>query len=118
MSDTKDVKHETGYQAHCFYNCIDAYKETETPWTKCPCCGLHPRVWIFDNGRSTSCGCWQDTYNIFSVYAESVMSVHERTDGKNMLLYDPDGLRNNWEHWCETGVLLFEREGRRADGRW
>lgn len=109
---------KTGYKAHSWYYCIDAYKDPEGEWDNCPCCGLKPKVWCFDNGRSTACGCWECKYDHFSVNAESIMSVHKRTDGKKMTEYDSDALRTNWNHWCKTGEVLFEHASKRNDGRW
>lgn len=106
------------YPSHSFHNCIDDYKDTEEEWSKCHECGLAPKVWCFDNGRFTACGCWKDKYDRFSIRAESVMSVHKRTDGKKMSEYDCDELKNNWEHYCNTGEVLFHHASERNDGRW
>lgn len=95
----------TGHEAHSYYNNIDAYKDVDDTWSECPCCGLSPKVWEFANGRFTACGCWTDGYRHFSVMAESINSVYSRT--KSTEQYDRDGLRKNWNHWCETGELLF-----------
>lgn len=99
---------ETGYEAHSWHYCIDAYKDTDGEWESCPCCGLKPKEWLFDNGRTTACGCWESKYNHFSISAESIMSVHRRTGGKKMTEYDSDDLRKNWNHWCKTGEILFD----------
>lgn len=109
---------ETGYPAHNWHYCIDAYKDPEGEWEKCPCCRLSPKTWTFDNGRSTACGCWESKYDHFSINAESIMSVHKRTDGKKMTEYDGDELRKNWNHWCKTGEILFNHASKRDDGRW
>lgn len=102
------------------YKCTDAYEELADSdgWLQCPNCGLKPRVWVFGNGRSTACGCGEDQYDHFSIHAESVVSVHMRTDGKKMTEYKGDGLRLNWNHWCRTGEELFVHASRRNDGRW
>lgn len=107
-----------GYTAHSWYYCIDDYVAPDGEWKNCPCCGLRPKVWTYDNGRSTACGCWESRYDHFSVYAESIMSVHKRTGGTNMTEYCSDDLRKNWNHWCDTGEILFEHAGKREDGRW
>lgn len=109
---------DTGYEAHGWHYCIDAYEDPEGEWADCPCCGLKPKTWVFDNGRSTACGCWESKYYHFSINAESIMSVHKRTDGKKMTEYDSDELRKNWNHWCKTGEVLFEHASKRDDGRW
>lgn len=101
------VKYETGFFSHSDYNCIESYKETDDNWDNCPNCGLKPKAWQFDNGRSTACGCWKSKYDQHHVFAESVMSVHKRTNGKKMNQYDIDGLRKNWNHWCRTGEHTF-----------
>jgi hypothetical protein len=108
-------KHKTGFEPHTFYFCIDAYKGVGEGWENCPCCGLQPKEWVFDNGRSTACGCWESRYDHFSIHAESIMSVHKRTEGKNMTEYDSDALRKNWNHWCETGEVLFKSPN---NSRW
>lgn len=113
------------YKIHTRINCIKAFRyphekeyDNGLEWEECPNCGIKPKIWTFDNGRSTACGCWKSTYNHFSIRAESIMSVHKRTDGKNMTKYDSDDLRKNWNHWCKTGEFLFEHAGKRIDGRW
>lgn len=116
LSDLLCVRN--GYKAHSYYDCIGAFKDTEGDWNKCPCCGLKPKQWVFDNGRKTACGCFKSTYDIFSIHAESIMSVHVRTNGKNMTEYNSEELRKNWNHWCSTGEILFEHAGKRNDGRW
>jgi len=95
------------------YYCIDAYKETDESWSLCPKCGLRTKVWSYDNGRSTACSCGENDYVHFSIHAESIMSCL-----KNKTEYDRDGLKNNWNHWCETGEVLFEHASKRTDGRW
>jgi len=109
---------ETGYDTHSWHYCIDEYKNPEGEWDDCPCCGLKPKVWVFDNGRKTACGCWESKYDHFSINAESIMSVHKRTNGKRMQEYDSDALRKNWNHWCKTGEILFEHASKRSDCRW
>ena len=111
-------RHVTGHEPHNYYHCIDTYRDPEGDWDECPCCGLRPKVWEFDNGRSTACGCWTNRYLHFSIHAESIMSIHKRTGGKGMNEYDGDELRENWNHWCRTGVVLFEHAAKRSDGRW
>jgi len=104
----RNIKHETGYKSHSSHNCIDVFKKPEGgKWINCPNCGLEPLVWEFDNGRKTACGCWRSKYFQHSVLAESILSVHKRTNGKQMNEYDSDALRKNWNHWCKTGEHLF-----------
>lgn len=95
-----------GYHPHSSHNCIDSFTDPAGDWSECPCCGLKPKAWIFDNGRYTACGCWKSKYEHFSIKAESIMSVHNRTDGKAMNEYDRDALRKNWNHWCATGEIV------------
>ena len=99
------------------YNCIDAYKEVGNPgkWLDCPNCGLKPKIWEFDNGRSTACGCGENRYQHFSIHAESIMSVVGRFNGSTTD-YDSDALRKNWNWWVETGEEVFKTP--RNDGRW
>lgn len=99
------------------YKCTDVYKKPENPteWLPCPRCGLRPLVWEFDNGRSTACGCGTDCYCHWSVQAESIMSVINRSDnGRSAKEYDIDELKNNWNHWVNTGEILFTPE----NGKW
>lgn len=110
----KKIESVEKYPAHKFHNCIDSYKDPIGEWAACPNCGLKPKVWEFDNGRFTACGCWKSLYDQFSVRAESIMSVHARTGGKQMDQYDHDGLRKNWNHWCLNGYMFFSAEY----GRW
>jgi hypothetical protein len=104
------------YEAHDHANCIYSYKIPDGDWSPCPRCGLRPMTWTFDNGRSTACGCWTSMYDHFSIHAESIASVVQRSGGSSE--YDPDELRTNWNHWCQTGEVLFEHASKRSDGRW
>ena len=105
-----DIKIFNGkYKVHSFYYHMDP----EGEWISCPFCGLRPRVWVFDNGRKTACGCWNDRYQGFSISAESVMSVYRRTGCTQE--YDVDALRTNWNHWCSTGEILFDRRTKQKD---
>ena len=88
------------------------YKE----WSNCPNCGLKPKVWIFNNGRSTGCACGKTKYDHFSIHAESVMSVYSRCGDTKK--YKSNTLKKNWNHWIETGEILFEHASKRTDGKW
>ena len=96
----------------------ERYKKVENPevWEPCPRCGLRPRVWEFDNGRSTMCACMnaEDPYNPyrhFSINAESIMSVVLRSPNKmSAKEYDVDALRKNWNEWCNTGRIVFDHD--------
>lgn len=104
------------------YN-LPEYSPYEKPkdwssWENCPNCSLKPLIWEFDNGRSTACGCYKTQYDRFHIHAESIMSVHKRTKGKQMTLYFSEDLRDNWNVWCLTGEVRFEHASKRNDGRW
>lgn len=76
---------------------------------------IEARVWEFDDGRATACGCGTDCYTHWSVQAESIMSVIKRSDsGHSAEAYDIDELKNNWNHWVRTGEILFTP----GNGRW
>jgi hypothetical protein len=99
------------HEPHCWYNDkgMDQYHlvQEQEDWAECPKCGLAPKVWLFDNGRSTICGCWTDTYNRHRVFAESIMSIYKRTGCTAE--WSSVALRDNWNHWCATGEHLFVR---------
>ena len=102
------------------YVCIDAYKPVKNAqaWELCPRCGLIPKVWEFDNGRSTACGCGENQYRNFSIEAESIMSVVKHSDnGQSCVDYDSDELRRNWNHWTKTGEFLWVKDYD-GNGRW
>lgn len=107
----------SSHTPHDRHYCIDSYKDPDGEWLPCPNCGLRPKVWSFDNGRSTACGCWENKYDHFSIHAESIMSIVKRNDG-SVAGYDSDALRKNWNEWCKTGKVVFEHAGKRTDGRW
>ena len=91
------------FDTHNWINAIDDFKypsKGKGKWKACPRCDLKPKIWIYDNGRTTACGCWNSIYDHFSVEAESIMSVHRRTEGKRMDKYDTDELRKNWNKYC------------------
>ena len=101
------------------YKCISAYKIPDKPeeWLDCPNCGLKPLVWEYNNGRSTGCGCGENEYNHFSIWAESIMSYVTRHGG-SALEYDSFELRKNWNHWVETGKEFITREQLLKEGKW
>ena len=110
------IKENNKYPTYSWMSCIDAYKEPLGDYLPCPKCGLTPKVWRFNNGELTACGCWEDTYDHFSIHAESVMSIYKRT--KSAIQYDSDQLRKNWNTWCQTGRIVFKHASERKDGRW
>lgn len=107
--------HQT-FPIYYWIECIDAYQlpHEQENWLPCPRCKLRPKVWVFDNGRSTACGCAENRYNHWSIFAESICSVYKRAG--STLEYNPEELKNNWNNYCETGEIIFERQ--REDGRW
>ena len=111
----------TNYKAHTWIFCIDTFIKPNLDrgeWANCPFCRLEPLIWEFNNSRSTACGCWADKYDHFSIHAESICSVHKRTNSKKMTEYRSDDLRTNWNHWCRFREILFEHANKRCDNRW
>ncbi len=108
-----------GYLVNSCYNLIESFKDVDDSdsWYSCPCCGLKPKVWAFDNGRYTGCGCATSMYKHFSVSAESIMSVHKRCDG-NTSEYNSDQLRLNWNEYCATMINPCCDEDLRLEGKW
>lgn len=112
------IKVNHGYEVHSNHFCIDAYQEPKNgDWLKCPCCGLTPKIWIFDNGRSTACGCWNNRYDHFSVRAESIMSVYKRLNG-SIREYDSEELRKNWNEYCLTMMNSCSHADLLEAGKW
>jgi hypothetical protein len=111
-------RYNTGQDDYA-YKCIETYKQVKNPykWLVCPQCELIPKIWTFDNGRLTACGCGVDQYEHFSIYAESIMSHIKRNNG-SALNYDSDELRKNWNHWVNTGEILFDRKVMLKEGKW
>lgn len=107
-----------GFDVHSAYHHIDSYAEpiNAKDWSACPCCKLKPKVWIFDNGRSTACGCWNSRYEIFSVKAESIMSVYKRTG--MTAEYDADALRINWNEYCATEINPCNHTDLLLESKW
>jgi hypothetical protein len=101
------------------YVLIDAYvfPKSSHSWLVCPNCGLKPKVWIFDNGASTGCGCNINRYDHFSIHAESIMSFYTNNSGDTSK-YDRDQLRKNWNIWVSSGIVTFEHASMRSDNRW
>ena len=88
------------YDTHTYYNCIDSYTLTsnDEEWLPCPKCKLIPKIWEFNNGRYTACGCWNTTYNRFKITAPTIFENFED--------YDWDKLRKNWNNYCLTGKIV------------
>lgn len=101
------------------YKCISAYGIPKNPheWRECPACGLRPLVWEFNNGSSTACGCGESEYTHFSICTESIMSYVSRHNG-SALEYRSNGLRDNWNHWADTGEELEPHSMLIEMGRW
>jgi len=99
------------YTPYCVHICIDAYKDPDNieDWEPCPYCNLKPKVWVFDNGRSTACGCAvnMSIYDHRTVKAESIMN-HMKSHNGSIADYDSDELRKNWNHWVKTGEELYK----------
>ena len=100
------------------HRCIDAYKIPDdiNDWDECPNCNRKPKVWCFNNGRSTACRCGKDIYDHHSIKSESIMSHLKRFNG-NTTAYDCHELKTNWNHWCRTGEILFRKDYSK-DGMW
>ena len=96
------------YPINSHHNCIDdyVYPKDVDEWKECPNCGLKPKIWVFDNGKSTACGCWESKYDHFSIRAESILSYINRNRG-SAIGYNFDELKENWNHWVETGQIKF-----------
>ena len=113
------MKMNHGYYVYTGYQCTDAYKLPENgDWSSCPHCNLVPKVWRFDNGLHTACGCGNSQYDHFSVRAESIMSVHKRTSGKGMDKYNSDQLRMNWNEYCSTMINPCSHGDLNLEGKW
>jgi len=97
------------FKYHYCYDLIDAYvsPNDNKHWEKCPVCNALPKIWEYNNGRSTGCMCHNTKYDHFSILAESIMS-HLKNNG-NTASYDSDDLRKNWNNWCKTGKINFIR---------
>jgi len=109
--------HDTGHEPHDWWSPreLDFYKEVtvDDGWLLCPCCKLVPRIWEFDNGSSTICGCRTNIYQRWSIHAESINHIYKR-DG-NLSNYDPDRLRKYWNRWVETGEVTYDNRGAKGD---
>jgi len=108
-----------GYRVNVIYYCTDVYKDTvgSSEWASCPCCNLQPKIWKFDNGMQTGCGCGNNDYDHFSVMAESIMSYLSRNDG-SLIGFDGDLLRKNWNEYCATMINPCSHGDLRFLGRW
>jgi len=92
------------YEPRAYYNCIDAYKDTDASWKACPKCQAKPKIWEFDNGRYAICCCWETKYDRLFIRAKSAITCY-----KKGIPYDPDELKDNWNHWAETGEIIETR---------
>ena len=120
--------YDQGEQHYCIPSFADGYyKEVENPnnWLQCPNCKLKPVVNIRDHMCYTSCGCDDsnkpnifEKYNGFHVKAESICSIYNREDStmEEKETSSEERLMNNWNHWVETGELLFTKE--KYPDRW
>ena len=104
------------YRINKSINCIDSYiyPENLKEWLPCPRCGLKPKIWIFDNGKHTACGCWNNMYDRFSISAESIGSFFKRTGGTYGYVAGDRILKENWNAWCVSGEIKFQT----GNGQW
>jgi len=124
MGDNMKLFKNKHYQAkayayHSDYNLVKdyIYPDNFTEWLSCPVCGLKPKIWTYDNGRSTGCGCHNIRYDHFSIFAESIMSHVSRNKG-SAAEYDSDALQKNWNTWVNTGRIMCDMEKLKKKGRW
>ena len=82
------------------YHGFDFYKEPENKekWLSCPECGLTPRVWEFDNGRTAICVCGEDRYHHKHQVSATPINYYVRKSG-GFAGYDRDKLRKNWNKY-------------------
>lgn len=97
-----------GYKINTKHICIGDYEfpKDKEEWLSCPNCGLVPKIWEFNNGRITACGCGKNEYVHFIIEAESI-GEHCRNNNNNISNFDSDSLKNNWNHWVKTGKILY-----------
>ena len=105
----------------CSFVDFDFYKYPDDvdEWLECPFCHCKPKVWEYDNGRFTACGCLKREwckYDHFLIQAESIMSILKRT--RKTEEYDRKGLKKNWNHFCETGEISFTTTFGKDGSRW
>ena len=113
---------ENSYPIRVSHVCTDSFVNPEDDclwdeddkWLECPRCELKPKVWTFDNGQQTACGCGIGKYDHFSVRAESIMSVHSRNHG-NLSEYDNDALRKEWNKYCRGEDYITHEKLREMD---
>lgn len=107
-----------GYQINFFHNCINCYQfPKKGDWSTCPNCNLKPKVWRFENVLQTACGCWNSKFDIFSVSAESIISVYHRCKG-DLPEWNSDQLRINWNEYCATMINPCSHTDLQELGRW
>lgn len=96
------------YPINGIIRCIDDYKIPEDTLEYIPCnrCNFRPKVWTFDNGRFTACGCYNNIYDHFTIQAESCNSIYQR--GGDMTDYFKFDLKHNWNHYQLTGEIVYE----------
>ncbi len=108
MKKKKHSEYKYNYGIYCL---IDDYKfpDNKDEWLNCPYCELKPKIWVYDNGLTTGCGCGDNMYDHWYIGCESIMSVHKRTN-KTKEYGGREELKENWNHWCKTGVDLWEND--------
>ena len=119
LDEFYEAKYNHGYKVNRYINCIDAFEDVpdDEHWSKCPCCNLKPKVWRYNNGRETVCGCSNSMYDIFSVQAESICSWINRNSG-NVSGYEYDQLRLNWNEYCATMINPCSHGDLYSEGKW
>ena len=98
MTQEQNINNYKSWPTH---QCGDWYNDPtdSEEWRKCPKCRLRPKIWVFNNGEQTACGCGNNMYDHFYIKAEPILAVYRRCNG-DISEYDSDELRKKWNTYC------------------
>ncbi len=96
------------YPKHIWNNAPNSWwcPDNISTWEKCPRCELRPRIFVTENMRRASCGCWRSVGDRWQIAAESRSSYVNRKGSDTG--HNRDGLRENWNTYCRTGKIKFK----------
>lgn len=82
---------------------FDFYKEPNDgkKWLPCSECGVTPRIWVFDNGRTAMCVCGTGRYNHKHTVKAKPIGYYVRKTG-GFKGYNADALRKNWNKYVKN----------------
>ena len=92
------------------YNSFPDIEPKPEEYNNCPRCGLKPRLWVFDNGKSAGCGC-QPKYSGQYPEAIDINSYYRKFGTLKGYDINKEDLLKSWNYYTErvSDMLEFKK---------